>query len=104
MKIDTLECILLTGRWVDDPSFPKALHSTAFVRIETDKGLEGLGEITLGYFTPESVPALVEYYRPVVVGKDPQQITALTRALYDDSVFWARTGAGRSVISGVELA
>lgn len=104
MKIDTLECILLTGRWMDDPSFPQALHATAFVRIGTDKGLEGLGEITLGYFTPESVPALVDYYRPVVVGKDPLQITALTRALYDDSVFWARTGAGRSVISGIELA
>jgi L-alanine-DL-glutamate epimerase-like enolase superfamily enzyme len=104
MKITQVETILLTGRWCDDPSFPQALHSTAFIRIRTDKGLEGIGETTFGYFAPETVPAIVEFFEPVLVGKNPEQLTRLTRDLYDESVFWARNGAGRAVISGLELA
>jgi L-alanine-DL-glutamate epimerase-like enolase superfamily enzyme len=104
VKITNLVTHLLTTQWVDDPSFPQMLHSTAVIRIETDTGLDGLGESTWGYFAPDAVPALVEYFKPVLVGKDPLDTLQLTRALTDDSVWWARSGAGRSVISGIELA
>lgn len=104
MKITNLVTYLLTTQWVDDPSFPQMLHSTAVIRIETDAGTDGLGETTWGYFAPEAVPAIVGYFKPVLLGKDPLEITQLTRALTDDSVWWARSGAGRSVISGIELA
>ena len=104
MKITNLVTHLLTAQWVDDPSFPQMLHSTAVIRIETDTKIDGLGEATWGYFAPEAVPAMVEYFKPVLIGKDPMEITRLTRALIDDSVWWARSGAGRSVISGIELA
>ena len=104
MKITNVVTHLLTARWVDDPSFPHALHSTAVIRIETDAGIDGLGELTWGYFAPDAVPAMVDYFRPVLIGKDPLQLTAVARALVDDSVWWARSGAGKSVISGLELA
>ncbi len=104
MKITNVTTHLLTARWENDPSFPRSNHSTAIFRIETDSGLDGLGEATWGYFAPDAVPALAEYFRPVLVGRDPLQIAALTRALVDDSVWWARSGAGKSVISGLELA
>jgi len=104
MKITKVETILLTGRWMDDPSFPQALHSTAFIRIHTDKGLEGLGETTYGYFAPDTVPAIVEFFESVLIGRNPEQLTRITQDLYDESVFWARNGAGRAVISGIELA
>ena len=104
MKITNLVTHLLTTQWVDDPSFPQMLHSTAVIRIETDTKIDGLGEATWGYFAPDAVPAMVEYFKPVLLGKDPMEITQLTRALTDDSVWWARSGAGRSVISGIELA
>lgn len=104
MKITNLVTHLLTTQWVDDPSFPQMLHSTAVIRIETDAKIDGLGESTWGYFAPDAVPAMVEYFKPVLLGKDPMEITQLTRALIDDSVWWARSGAGRSVISGIELA
>ncbi|MCF3650481.1 mandelate racemase/muconate lactonizing enzyme family protein [Synoicihabitans lomoniglobus] len=104
MKITDVTTQLLTARWTDDPSFPQALHSTAIIRIQTDSEFEGLGELTWGYFAPDAVPAMVDYFRPVLIGRDPLAITQLTRALIDDSVWWARSGAGKSVISGLELA
>uniref|UniRef100_UPI0040492A26 mandelate racemase/muconate lactonizing enzyme family protein n=1 Tax=Cephaloticoccus sp. TaxID=1985742 RepID=UPI0040492A26 len=104
MKITNVITHLLTSRWTDDPAFPHALHSTAVIRIETDSGIDGLGESTWGYFAPEAVPAMVEYFKPVLMGKDPMEISKLTRELVDDSVWWSRSGAGCSVISGIELA
>jgi L-alanine-DL-glutamate epimerase-like enolase superfamily enzyme len=104
MKITNVSTHLLTSRWTDDPSFPQALHSTAVIRIETDAGIDGLGESTWGYFAPDAVPAMVDYFKPVLLGKDPMEITRVTRMISDNSVWWARSGAGRSVISGIELA
>ena len=104
MKITAVRTHLLTTTWVDDPSFPRSPHSTAIIRIETDTGLDGLGESTWGYFAPDAVPAMVDYFAPVLLGRDPLQLSANVRALVDDSVWWARSGAGKSVISGLELA
>lgn len=104
MKITGVRTHLLTAHWVDDPSFPHSPHSTAIIRLETDGGLDGLGECTWGYFAPDAVPAMVAYFEPVLLGRDPRQVTEVTRALCDDSIWWARSGAGRSVISGIELA
>jgi L-alanine-DL-glutamate epimerase-like enolase superfamily enzyme len=104
MKITNVVTHLLTTQWVDDPLFPQMLHSTAVIRVETDAGIDGLGEATWGYFAPDAVPAMVDYFKAVLVGRDPLEITRTTRALVDDAVWWARSGAGRSVISGIELA
>ncbi len=104
MKITAVRTHLLTSNWVDDPSFPNSAHSTAIIRLETDANVDGLGECTWGYFAPDAVPAMVAYFEPVLLGRDPLQILETTRALCDDSVWWARSGAGRSVISGIELA
>lgn len=103
MKITDLKCHLLSGRWTGDPSFPNDFHATAFVEISTNEGLTGLGEISQAYFAPESVQSLVEYFKPLLVGRNPMQITRLTRAMESDSVWWARYGAGRSVIGGIEI-
>ncbi len=104
MKITNVTTHLLTTRWTDDPFFPQALHSTAILRLETDAGIDGLGESTWGYFTPDAVPAMVEYFKPLLIGRDPLDLTRITRALTSDSVWWSRSGAGKSVISGFELA
>lgn len=104
MKITQIRTHLLTTQWIDDPSFSNSAHSTAIIRIETDGNLDGLGECTWGYFVPDAVPAMVAYFAPVLIGRDPLEILEVTRALSNDSVWWARSGAGRSVISGIELA
>lgn len=104
MKITDVECILFTARWTEDPTFPNVPHSTAFLRVHTDEGLTGLGESMLGYFVPEAVPPLVDFFRPALIGRDPSAISALFREMYASAVFWGRGGAGLSVIGGIEMA
>ena len=87
MKITNVVTHLLTTHWRDDPSFPQMLHSTAVLRIETDAGIDGLGESTWGYFAPDAVPAMVEYFKPVLLGKNPMEITQVTRAMTSDAVW-----------------
>jgi L-alanine-DL-glutamate epimerase-like enolase superfamily enzyme len=104
MRIIDVECILLTARWADDPTFPNVPHSAAFIRVHTDAGLIGLGEPLLGYFVPEAVPPLVDFFRPLLVGRDPSAIGNLWHEMYAAAVFWGRAGAGLSVIGGIEMA
>ena len=103
-RITDVKVHLATARWVDDPWVTQALHSTALVQIKADNGLDGWGEVTLGYFMPESVVPLVAYFAPVLLGRDVMDLSRCVRALYDEAVWWARQGAGRSAISGIELA
>ncbi|MDB5305929.1 MAG: catB [Gemmataceae bacterium] len=56
------------------------------VRVHTDQGLVGLGEATIsGLWSGETqagaVAAITEYIAPVLVGKDPRDITAARRAM-----------------------
>lgn len=56
------------------------------VRVHTDDGLVGLGEATIsGLWSGEtqagSVSAIRDYIEPVLVGKDPRDITANRRAM-----------------------
>jgi L-alanine-DL-glutamate epimerase-like enolase superfamily enzyme len=104
MRISSVESILFTARWSDDPTFPDAPHSGAFVRIRTDDGLEGVGEPLLGYFIAEAVVPLVDFFRPVLLGRDPANIRELWSDMYASAIFWSRSGAGLSVIGGLEMA
>lgn len=104
MKITDVTAHPVTALWKDDPLFGEYLFSSVMIRISTNGRDEGIGEVMLGYFTPESVVPLVEFFKPVLVGQDPMQIGRLTKAMCDQSRFWASDGAGRSVISGLEIA
>jgi L-alanine-DL-glutamate epimerase-like enolase superfamily enzyme len=56
------------------------------VRVQTDRGLVGLGEATIsalwsGETQAGTVSAIREYIAPLLVGKDPRDITAARRAM-----------------------
>ena len=104
VRITDVTTHLVTAPWEGDPWFPDCLFATALVRIETDSEHEGWGESTLGYFAPDIVPSLVEWFKPVLVGEDPMDIERLNAAMLQGAAYWAFWGAGRSVISGIELA
>lgn len=104
MKITEVRTHLLTAQWANDPFYPQYLYSTAFVQIMTDVGIDGVGEITLAYFAPEATPGLVDFFKLSLIGKDPFSISRLTQGMLDESIFWARNGAARSVISGLDMA
>ena len=96
MKITGVTTHLLSSNWAADRravgGHGGGYKSSALVRVETDAGITGLGEIIIGYFAPEAVPTLVDYYIPHLIGKDPLQTTA---ALEPDVRDRASGGAAR---------
>lgn len=108
MKITGVTTHLMSANWAAvDAQWADTgggYKSSALVRVETDTGLTGLGEIIIGYFAPEAVPAMVDYYVPHLIGKDPLQTSALWHRMYESSKWWGRSGAAMSVISGLDIA
>ncbi len=106
MKITNVETILLTGPCTNDPYLSEArqLRSAAFIRIETDTGLTGLGETYAGYFFPEGVPAIVEFFKPILIGNTVENIPELWQRMYQCGNFWCRVGLGAIVLAGIEAA
>lgn len=106
MKITDVKTILLTGPATLDPFLGEArtLRSVAFIRIETDKGLTGLGETYGGYFFPEGVTEIVEFFKPILIGNDVEDIPELWRRMYHCGNFWCRVGLGAIVLAGIEGA
>ncbi|MCX6623422.1 MAG: mandelate racemase/muconate lactonizing enzyme family protein [Acidobacteria bacterium] len=104
MKITDVRTHLITARWSDDPYFPVQLHTTALIEILTDQGLNGVGESILGYFVPDAVAPIVEFYKPLLIGRDAGDITGIWERLYLASMYWGRTGAALAVLSGIDIA
>lgn len=104
MLITDVRSHLITARWAGDPYFPVQLHTTALIEVLTDTEVTGVGETMLAYFIPEAVAPIVDFYKPLLVGKDPQRIRSIIERLYVASVYWGRTGAAMSVLSGIDIA
>jgi len=106
MKISNVETILLTGPCTNDPFLSEArkLRSAAFIRISTDEGIIGIGETYAGYFCPETVPAIVEFFKPILIGNDVEDIPLLWQRMYHCGNFWCRVGLGTIVLAGIEAA
>ncbi|MFN0166610.1 MAG: mandelate racemase/muconate lactonizing enzyme family protein [Bryobacteraceae bacterium] len=106
MKITDVKTVLLTGPCTNDPFLTECRkrRSAAFVEIHTDTGHTGIGETYIGYFYPEIVPGIVEFFKPILVGQDVSNIAELWRRMYHCAQFWARVGLGVSVINGIEAA
>jgi len=106
MKINQVRTYLLSDSWAStDPGWKGGdAKSTALVKVDTEEGVSGLGEIILGYFAPEVVPALVDYYAPLLIGENPMNTDPLWRKLHFSSKWWGRNGAALSVISGIDIA
>jgi L-alanine-DL-glutamate epimerase-like enolase superfamily enzyme len=50
------------------------------------------------------VSPIFEYFKPILIDRDPFDITQVARALADDSIWWARSGAGRSARTSTGIA
>lgn len=106
MKITDVRTILLTGPCSNDPYVlaVRKLRSAAFIEIHTDTELVGIGETYIGYFFPECVPQIVDFFKPILVGQSIEDIPELWRRMYHCGNFWCRTGMGLSVLNGIEAA
>lgn len=96
----------MTGPNTNDPflSESRRLRSAAFIEVVSDCGVVGLGETYAGYFCPESVPDIVEFFKPILLGQNVDDIRLLWERMYHCGNFWCRVGLGASVLNGVEAA
>ncbi|HEV8489857.1 MAG TPA: mandelate racemase/muconate lactonizing enzyme family protein [Candidatus Limnocylindrales bacterium] len=116
MRISQVRTVLVTAPWTGDPFWATGEafsadgqpfeRTAALVVVETDEGMTGLGEPIMGYFAPDVVGPIVDYYGRLLVelGLDPLNPEACWRELYQRSLWWGRVGLGLSVLSGVEMA
>jgi L-alanine-DL-glutamate epimerase-like enolase superfamily enzyme len=74
------------------------------VRVDTDEGLTGWGE-AFGYnCIPATKAALDKMVTPLLVGRDPAQVTQLTDELQRTLHLFGRYGVTLFAISGVDIA
>jgi L-alanine-DL-glutamate epimerase-like enolase superfamily enzyme len=108
MKITDVRTVLLTGPSSNEEFFGavRKSRSASFIEIETDGDLTGVGETYLGYFVPEAVPELVEFFKPILVGLTDKEINPrkVWERMYRCANYWARSGAGAIVMAGIEGA
>jgi len=107
MKITDVKTVLLTGPSTNDPFLyeTRKLRSAAFIEIHTDNTeYIGLGETYAGYFLPEAVPSIVEFFKPILIGQNVDDVEELWQRMYHSGNFWCRVGLGLSVLNGIEAA
>ena len=106
MKITDVKTVLLTGPCTNDPFLSEARkrRSAAFIEIHTDTELIGLGETYTGYFIPEVIPEIVDFFKPILVGNTVDTIELLWNRMFQCGNFWCRNGMGLQVLTGIEAA
>jgi len=106
MRITSIDSILLTAPtggldWIGGRT---DTWDTALVRVTTDEGLYGLGEVSQGASGAGAVAGIAACLAPIALGLDPRRPAAVRHALYNRSLFWARGGISQGVISAIENA
>jgi len=74
-----------------------------FLELETDEGIVGVGEITVGGLSDAVVPIALGLVRRHAIGRDPFDIEALWTSMYRDE-HWRGGAALTTAISGIEIA
>src|SRR5215469_12768363 len=106
MRITAIDSIVITAptgglNWIGGRT---DTWDTALVRVRTDDGLYGLGEVSQGASGAGAVAGIVACLLPIALGMDPRRPTTVRHALYSRSLFWARGGICQGVISAIENA
>lgn len=111
MRVTDVRTVLITAAWTGDSAWAAESpfrRTTALVIVDTDGGVSGVGETAAGYFCPEAVAPIVEYYaallRDARLGLDPLLPERCFDELYQRSLWWGRVGLAVSVLSGIEIA
>lgn len=93
MKITDIRTLVVNGE----------MRNWIFVKVETSEpGLYGWGEATLEWKT-RAVVGAIEDLKPLLIGKDPRDITKLTEIMNKYS-FWKLGVIGKTAISGIDIA
>ena len=110
MRITKVEAILLRPKGGIDISIGDGSQDGVLVRVHTDEGITGLGEIDS---SPSVAKAIIDAppshkicsgLASLLVGENPLEIGRLWQKMYRGSLYFGRRGAAIHAISGVEIA
>jgi L-alanine-DL-glutamate epimerase-like enolase superfamily enzyme len=109
MVITDIEALVLRAPGLD-ASAADGSQDALIVRVHTDEGIVGLGEVDS---SPSVVKAIIEAppshsiasgLRALLVGEDPFAIRRLWRRMFEGSLYFGRRGAVLHAISGIDIA
>lgn len=109
MKITRVEPIVLRLPAVD-VTRADSTQDTLIVRVHTDEGIVGIGEVSSA---PPVVAAVISMppshavargLEEILVGEDPLAIDRLWRLMYDGSSYYGRSAVALHAISGIDMA
>jgi L-alanine-DL-glutamate epimerase-like enolase superfamily enzyme len=109
VKITEVEAIVLRQAVVDD-GIADGSQDDLVVRIHTDEGITGIGEVDS---SPELVQALVQApsshavatsLRDALIGEDPLDVERLWQKMYRGLIYFGRRGIAIHAISGLDIA
>ena len=103
MKITDIK---IFGTVIERLQTPSQPHHWAFLQVETDEGITGVGEFSVDYPMEGSALAAraLQLARADLIGQDPNDIERLWHKLYRRyQTIWAR-GIITTVISGIDIA
>jgi L-alanine-DL-glutamate epimerase-like enolase superfamily enzyme len=109
VQITALEAIVLANPDVD-PLACDSAQDAVVVRIHTDEGIVGIGEVDA---TPQAVKAFVEApsahsfslgVRDLLIGEDPLDTRRLWHKVYDGTMMAGRRGMGIHVLGAIDVA
>jgi L-alanine-DL-glutamate epimerase-like enolase superfamily enzyme len=110
MRIVKVEAILLRPKGAIDTSIGDGSQDGVLVRVHTDEGISGLGEIDS---SPSVAKAIIDAppshkicsgLAALLIGENPLEIGRLWQKMYRGSLYFGRRGAAIHAISGVEIA
>ncbi|MCS7120676.1 MAG: mandelate racemase/muconate lactonizing enzyme family protein [Nitrososphaerota archaeon] len=108
MEIKSVRSILLSCpipenlRWKHPLGGTVSKRTCAIISVETDEGVEGIGEAS---GPPSVISAVVDkVFKPIIVGEDPCRVESLWEKMYRFSQYCGRRGVVIGAISGIEIA
>jgi L-alanine-DL-glutamate epimerase-like enolase superfamily enzyme len=103
MRIVEIRPVLLTSPY-GRPGAHVSRRSACFVEVVTEDGIVGLGETYAGVYVPELAAAIVDWFRPLLIGHDASRPNEIYRSAYWASSYWGRTGLTVMVLGAIEIA
>ncbi len=109
VRITDVEAIVLRQPVVDE-GIADGSQDDLVIRVHTDEGLIGIGEVDS---SPEIAKAVVDArgshavahgLRETLIGEDPTDVDGLWRKMYRATIFYGRRGVAIHAISGIDIA
>lgn len=108
MKIVDVETMILALPEISEKC--DGSQDTAVVRITTDEGISGIGEVDSSPWVAKAIIEAKQSHKiccglkELIIGEDPSRIIQLWDKMYQGSIFFGRRGAAIQAMSGIDLA